>query len=239
MDVTVGYHTIACRDRQPYNFCNNSFSAYVWESNTTIAIPDPITSYSSYRRFATYKHPQNADHSLTIPLHVNSKFIALGFHDQGGCRRLYSVKVSYDVCVGKTLKDSLVSLPETLPPLGNLRSVPVEGKCTTDSVQAVQGSITVLCESSGEWNTSLLEGIQCLCKENRENTGGICSGMFLFVCFVSKECSLPHSRWVVEYCFGVCFVHAFFSRAGGYAIELYSGTWFSNTNARGTYRSAS
>ena len=194
--MTVEYHTIACRDRQPYNFCNNSFSAYVWESNTTINIPHPITSYSSYRRFATINHPQNADHSLTIPLEVNSKFIVLGFRDQGGCRRLYSVKVSYNVCVGKTLKDSLVSLPQTLPQLRNKQSIPVEGNCTTDSVQAVQGSMTVLCESTGDWNTSLLEG-RCVCKESRQNSGGICSGMFVLVCFVSNECSLPHSRWIV------------------------------------------
>ena len=193
MDVTLEYRTTACHDLQPYNFCNESFSAYVWESNTTINIPYPITSYSSYRRFATINHPHNADHSLTIPLEVNSRFIVLGFRDQGGCRRLYSVKVSYDVCVGKTLKDSLVSLPQTLPPLRNLRSIPVEGNCTTDSVPALQGSMTVLCESAGVWNTSLLEG-RCVCKENRQNTGGICNGMFLFVCFVSKECSLPHSR---------------------------------------------
>ena len=194
MDVTVEYHTIACRDRQPYNFCNNSFSAYVWESNITIAIPHPITSYSSYRRFATINHPQNADHSLTIPVEVNSKFIVLGFRDQGGCRRLYSVKVSYDVCVGKTLKDSLVSLPQTLPPLRNFQSIPVKGNCTTDSVQTVEGSMTVLCESSGEWNTSLLEG-RCVCKENRENTEGICNGMFLclfcFFCVVSNESVFP------------------------------------------------
>ena len=210
MDVTVEYHTFACRDRRPYTFCNESFSAYVWESNTTINIPDPITSYSSYRRFATINHPHNADHSLTIPLEVNSKFIVLGFRDQGGCRRFYSVKVSYDVCVGKTLKDSLVSLPKTLPPLRNHQLIQIEGNCTANSVQAVQGRMTVLCERTGVWNTSLLEG-RCVCRGNRQNTGGVCSGMFLclFVClfvyYVSKECSLPHSRWVVEYCLAYAF----------------------------------
>ena len=99
------------------------------------------------------------------------------------------MKVSYHVCVGKTLKDSLVSLPQTLPPLRNLPSIPVEGNCTTDSVLTVQGSMTVLCESSGEWNTSLLEG-RCVCKENRQNTGGICSGMFLCL-FVLYRNNVP------------------------------------------------
>ena len=207
-----------------YTFCNESFSVYVWETNTTINIPDPITSYSLYRRFVTINHTQNADHSLTIPLEVNSKFIVLGFRDQGGCRRLYSVNVSYDVCVGKTLKDSLVSLPQTLSPLRNNQSIQIEGNCTANAIQAVQGSLTVLCESTGVWNTSQLEG-RCVCKENMHNTGGICNGMFLFVCFVSKERSLPHSQWVVEY----CLVHAFFSRVAGYAFELKSGTRLTRT----------
>ena len=129
----------------------------------------------------------------------------LGFRDQGGCRRLYSVKVSYDVCVGKTLKDSLVSLPKTLPPLRDLQSIPVNGSCATDSDQAEQGSMTVLCESTGEWNTSLLEG-RCVCKENRENIGGICSGMILW-CFPKVVCS-----YLFLFCFHfVClFVFCFF-----------------------------
>ena len=87
------------------------------------------------------------------------------------------MKASYNVCVAKTLRDSLVSLPRTLPPLRNHQSIEIEGSCATDSVQAVQGSMTVLCESSGEWNTSLLEG-RCVCKINMENKGGMCEGMY-------------------------------------------------------------
>ena len=178
LDVTVKYFSFPCQP--PHHFCNESFFAYVWESNTSVTrdkIPDPITSYSSYRRFGTINRQQGDPSILTIPLEVNSTFIVLGFHDQGGCRRLYSVKVSYDVCVEKTLKDSLVSLPQTLPLLRNMQSIPIEGSCTTDSIQAGQGSMIVLCESSGEWNISLLEG-RCVCKENMENKGGICKGVF-------------------------------------------------------------
>ena len=190
LDVTVNYFSYPCQP--PHHFCNESFFAYVWESNTSVLrdkIPDPITSYSSYRRFGTINHQQGDPSILTIPLEVNSKFIVLGFRDQGGCRRLYSVKVSYNVCVGKTLKDSLVSLPQLLPPLKNHQSIQIEGNCSANSVQAMQGSMTVLCESTGEWNTSLLEG-RCVCKENRQNIGGICSGMFLCL-FVLYRKNVP------------------------------------------------
>ena len=107
----------------------------------------------------------------------------LGFRDQGGCRTLFSVKVSYNMCLKKTLKYSLVSLSQTLPVLVNFESIPVNGSCATDSVQVVQGSMIVFCESSGEWNTSLLEG-RCVCKENMENIGGICRGMLFIVLLV-------------------------------------------------------
>ena len=105
------------------------------------------------------------------------------------------MKVSYGVCAEKTLSESLVSLPQTMPPLRNLQSIPVEGTCATDSVQAVQRSMIVFCESSGEWNTSLLEG-RCICKENTENKGGICKGVFRFVylCIERKLPYLPSSR---------------------------------------------
>jgi len=113
---------------------------------------------------------------LTIPLPVNSHFIVLGFRDQGGCRTLFSVKVTYDVCPGKLPINSLVSLPQTLVPINNLKPIEVNRSCTANSFQAVEGSLSALCESTGEWNTSRLEG-KCVCMENTENTGGICKNM--------------------------------------------------------------
>ena len=141
----------------------------------------------------------------------------LGFRDQGGCRRLHSVKISYDVCVGTTLKDSLVSLPLTLPPLRAMQSIPVNGSCATDSVQAVQGRMIVFCESSGEWNTSPLEG-RCVCKEDMENKGGICNGKFLcFFCI--DEGSLPHFRYILEYCLKYSFSLELLARQLKYTVE--------------------
>ena len=171
--VTVRYRSIACSS---LTFCNNSFFAYVWESNTSVSeqqIPHPINNFSSYRKFAIIKRLSNNIEISTIPLHVKSKFIVLGFRDRGGCRTLYSVKVWYKTCPGETLKDSLFSLPQTL---SDLESIPVEGSCLKDSVQAEQGRLIVLCQSNGKWNTSGLQG-KCVCKEGMENESGTCKGM--------------------------------------------------------------
>ncbi|XP_068697768.1 ephrin type-A receptor 4-like [Montipora foliosa] len=105
-----------------------------------------------------------------MPLQVKSKFIVLGFRDQGGCRSLFSVKMSYKVCPLKLLGDRRVSLPQTFP---QKEPVIVEGNCTTNSVQTVPGNLIVLCDSNGEWNTSQLKD-RCVCKEGMENVGGIC-----------------------------------------------------------------
>ena len=104
---------------------------------------------------------------------MKSKFIVLGFRDQGGCRLLFSVKMSYKVCPLKLLGDRRVSLPQTFP---QKESVIVEGNCTTNSVQTVPGNLIVLCDSNGEWNTSQLKD-RCVCKEGMENVGGICQGV--------------------------------------------------------------
>ena len=177
VDVTVKYSSSPCILPSD-SVCNESFFAYVWESNKSVTrdkIPNPISSFGSYRKFATINlQATNQPSSLTIPLRINSKFIVLGFRDQGGCRTLYSVKVTYRVCPERTLNNSLVSLPKTLAPF-NLQSIPVNGSCTANSFQAVEGSLSVLCESTGEWNTSTLQG-KCVCKENMENNGGICKG---------------------------------------------------------------
>ena len=177
VDVTVKYFSHLCL--ASFSFCNESFAAYVWESNIRDQkIPDPINSFGSYRRFATINHQDANPSFLTIPLRVNSKFIVLGFRDQGGCRTLFSVKVTYDLCPKKSLNNNLVALPRTLAPSNDLESIPVNGSCTENSFQAVEGSLSVLCESTGEWNTSRLQG-RCVCKENMENNGGICGGMFM------------------------------------------------------------
>ena len=105
----------------------------------------------------------------------------LGIRDQGGCRILYSVKVSYKVCIEKTLEDSLVSLPSTV---SQEESTPVQGNCGKNSVQILPGILTVFCDSDGKWNSSRLES-RCACSKNMENTGGRCSGM---ICFKNKLC---------------------------------------------------
>jgi len=107
-------------------------------------MPHPVSSFGSYRRFATINRQDASPSILTIRLPVNSKFVVLGFRDQGGCRTLFSVKVTYDVCPGKPLINSLVSLPQTLVPINNLEPIEVNGSCTENSFQAVEGSLSVL-----------------------------------------------------------------------------------------------
>ncbi|XP_068753369.1 ephrin type-A receptor 7-like isoform X1 [Montipora capricornis] len=172
LDVTIEYKSRQCPPT--FRFCRNSFYAYVWESNASLdlgQIPNPISNYSLYRRFANISRLSDKRQKLTMPVQVTSKYIVLGFRDRGGCRTLYSVKVSYKVCTEKAaLADSLVYLPRTFP---QLASVTVEGRCAASSTQSLPGSLIVLCDSNGEWNTSQLEG-RCLCKEGMENSGGIC-----------------------------------------------------------------
>lgn len=171
LDVTIEYRSLKCLPS--HKLCRNSFYAYILESNARLdanQIPNPINNHSLYRRFANISRLSDNRETLTMPLQVTSKYIVLGFRDRGGCRTLYSVKVSYKVCPGKALADSLVSLPKTL---SQVESISVEGSCAPNSVQPVSGNLTVLCDSNGEWNTSQLEG-RCICKEGRENSGGIC-----------------------------------------------------------------
>ena len=184
LDVTVEYNSHQCLPS--YKFCRNSFYAYVWESNANLDdnhIPNPISNYSLYRRFANISRLSGNRETLTIPLQVTSKYIVLGFRDRGGCRTLFSLKVTYKACSGKALADSLVSLPKTH---SQLESISVEGSCAANSVQSVSGNLTVLCDSNGEWNTSQLEG-RCICKEGMENSGGKCRGTF-----VTFESSMTH-----------------------------------------------
>ena len=179
VDVTVRYSITPCLSNPSANrFCKDYFDVFYWEFNSEVTsdkIPDPIFNNSLYRRFANISSQASGEKILTISLEIKSRYIILGFRDQGGCRILYSVKVAYNVCPGRTLIDSLVSLPETIAPSDALQTIPVEGICTANSA-LMQGSLNVHCESSGVWNTSLLKG-RCVCKEDMENIGGKCEGI--------------------------------------------------------------
>ena len=174
LDVTFRYSSHQCL--QSDSFCKESFYAYVWESNTSVTmeqIPHPINDFHLYRRFANITRQSDQETNLTVPLHVTNKYIVLGIRDQGGCRTLYSVKVSYKVCVKKTLKDRLVSFPFML---AQVESTPAQVICMANSRQIVPGNLTVLCDSDGEWNISRLDG-GCVCKEDMKNKYGFCTGM--------------------------------------------------------------
>ena len=174
LDLTFRYFSQQCS--QSASFCKESFYAYVWESNTSVTeqqIPHPINDCQLYRRFANITRQSGQETILTVPLHVANKYIVLGIRDQGGCRTLYSVKVSYNICVEKTLKDRLVSFPSML---AQVESTPVQGICMANSRQIAPGNLTVFCDSDGEWNTSRLES-RCVCKEDMENSRGVCTGM--------------------------------------------------------------
>ena len=174
LDVTLRYFSRQCG--QSASFCQESFYAYVWESNRSVTaqqIPHPINAFQLYRRFANITRKSDHDTILTVPLHVTNRYIVLGIRDQGGCRTLFSVKVSYKVCSEKTLEDSLVFLPSTV---SLVESTPVQGICMANSRQTVPGNLTVLCDSDGKWNTSQLES-RCVCKKDMENARGVCTGM--------------------------------------------------------------
>ena len=181
LDVTVEYHTTPCSNYPSAAFCKDPFDVYVWESNRSVLtkqIPNPINNIGPYRKFATVSGPSVVHPTTeTLPLMVTSRYIVLGFRDRGGCRVLYSVKVSYNVCPQDILVNSLVFVTQTLAPSSDSEPIPVEGSCAAHSVH-VRGSLIVVCESNGEWNTSRLQG-RCVCKEDMENKGGICKGNFL------------------------------------------------------------
>ena len=167
-----------CSSQPPNRFCTDNIGVFVWESDlkvTTDLIPDPLTSNSSYREIATIGRPAS-DETISLALQLTKRYIVLGFLDQGGCKILSSVRITYNICPKTTLHRSLVDLRETVAPFSVVESILVEGTCTADSFH-VQGSLNVTCESSGQWNFSQFEGI-CVCNEDKENVGGTCTGMF-------------------------------------------------------------
>ena len=179
VSVSVKYTIAPFCSSQPSNtFCTDNIGVYVWESVsqvTTDLIPDPLTSNSSYRKFATIRG-QASDQTISLALQLTRRYIVLGFLDQGGCKILSSVRITYNICPKTTLHGSLVDLRETVAPFSVVESIRVEGTCTADSFH-VQGSLNATCESSGQWNFSQCEGI-CVCNEDKENVGGTCTGMF-------------------------------------------------------------
>ena len=167
-----------CSSQPPNTFCTENIGVYVWESDlkvTSESIPDPLTSNSSYKEFAAIRG-QASGQTISLALQLTKGYIVLGFLDQGGCKILSSVRITYNICPETTLRDSLVKLRETVAPSSVFESILVEGTCAENSFH-IQGSLNVTCESSGQWNVSQFEG-KCVCKEDMENVGGICTGMF-------------------------------------------------------------
>ena len=179
VSVSVKYTIKAFCSSQPSNrFCTDNIRVFVWESVSRVAsdlIPDPLTSNSSYRESATIRG-QASGQTISLALQLTKGYIVLGFLDQGGCKILSSVRITYNICPLTTLRDVLVDLPETLAPSNALRSIQVGGLCTANSFH-IQGSLNVSCKSSGQWNVSQFEG-KCICNEDMENIGGTCKGMF-------------------------------------------------------------
>ena len=176
--VSVRYTISPVCSSYPNTFCNENIGVYVWESKsqvTTDLIPDPLTSNSPYREIATI-HGQASDQTVSLALQLTRRYIVLGFLDQGGCKILSSVRITYNICPGTTLFNSLVDLRETIAPSSDFESILAEGTCSADSFH-VQGSLNVTCESSGQWNVSQFEG-KCVCNEDKENVGGTCTAMF-------------------------------------------------------------
>ena len=186
VDVTVEYSTTKCPQSALY--CKEYFDAYVWESDENVLrdkIPHPINSNDSYRRFASFNRQSSGFTVVTVPLVVSRRYFVLGFRDQGGCRTLNSVKVTYNVCPQTTLSRTLVSVPRTVAPSNDRESISVLGECTTNSV-LVSKSLNVLCERNGEWNITRLGG-RCVCKEDMKNIGGKCAGEYLLSKLLGKK----------------------------------------------------
>jgi len=152
---------------------------YVNQSDQFIAdqgnYPDPLIDTTAYERVAEIKQAINSTNSETINVLVKGQYTILAFHNYGACSTLFCVKVTYNICPDETLGSNLVSLQRTVAPANDSDTIRVIGNCIKDAVQ-VSGSLSVHCDSNGEWNTTELEGVRCICKEDMENNGGICEG---------------------------------------------------------------
>ena len=224
VSVSAKYTITSFCSSQPSNrFCTDNIRVFVWESVSQVtsdSIPDPLTSNSSYREFATIRG-QASGHTISLALQLTRRYIVLGFLDQGGCKILSSVRITYNICPGTTLFNRLVDLWETVAPSSDFEYIQVEGTCTADSFH-VQGSLNVTCESNGKWNTSQSEG-KCVCNEDKENVGGTCTGMF------RNQYNNDNSRegWFyllsVEWTDDRCLLMTFLSPTCRYSWILYYG----------------
>ena len=178
VSVSIKYTITSFCSSQPSNtFCTDNIGVYEWESNlkvTTDLMPNPLTSNSSYREFAIIRGLASGQ-TISLALQLTKRYIVLGFLDQGGCKILSSVRITYNICPSTTLSNSLVDLRETVAPSSVFEAILVEGTCAENSFH-IQGSLNVTCESSGRWNVSQFEG-KCVCNEDKANVGGTCTGM--------------------------------------------------------------
>ena len=113
--VSVKYTIAPFCSSHPNTFYTDNIGVYVWESDlkvTTDLIPDPLISSSSYREFASIRG-YASDQTISLALQLTRRYIVLGFLDQGGCKSLSSVKITYNICPGTTLSNGLVDLRET------------------------------------------------------------------------------------------------------------------------------
>ena len=221
VSVSVKYTITSFCSSYPNTFCTDNIRVYVLESAshvTTDLIPNPVTSNSSYREFATIRGEASGQ-TISLALQLTKGYIVLGFLDQGGCKILYSVRITYNICPGTTLSNSLVDLRETLAPSSEFESILVEGTCAENSFH-IQGSLNVMCESSGQWNVSQFKG-KCVCNEDKENVGGTCTGMFRN----QSDHDNHYSRLVLPAISGVdrCLSMTFLSPICQYSWILYYG----------------
>ena len=174
VSVSVRYTLNPFCSSHPNTFCTDNIRVFVWESDlkvTSDLVPDPLISNSSYREFATIRR-QGSGQTISLALQLTKGYIVLGFLDQGGCKILSSVRITYNICPETTLRDSLVKLRETVAPSSVFESILVAGTCTVDSFH-VQGSLNVTCESSGQWNVSQFKGNASVTKTRKMLEGHV------------------------------------------------------------------
>ena len=190
IDVTVQYFISRCSGL-PENggpYCVNVFDLYVNQSDKIIAdqlnYPDPLSNSMAYEKVTEINQTINKITFEAISILVKGKHSILAFHNYGACSTLFSVKVTYNVCPEEPLSSSLMLLPRTVAPANDLEPTRVQGNCINDAVQ-VSGNLFAHCDSTGEWNTTGLEG-RCVCKEDMQNNEEICEGTLLLYLITGK-----------------------------------------------------
>ena len=176
VDITIAYLTKNCSSYSDNGgkYCKEYFDLYVHQSEQPIE-PHPLTDNASYDKIArTAPSALGIRVSRTFSVNVEGKYIVLAFHDQGSRTVLLSVAAKYYFCPETVHVGGLVNLPRTIAPANN--SVPVVSSCTKNAVHE-QGILRVNCQSDGGWNISSLKG-NCICKEDMENVGGECKGIY-------------------------------------------------------------